>query len=143
MKLTKEEKAMLAGERGPVPRIAMEHQVKVGTFFGARDFVPSRRRTSWRTPRARGIGRRWLEMLGGGNEGRSHRAMPDHHRPARHRLHQVEEAGPGRLDGRARVAAPSRIRKARRADDGHLHQLPDGAGGHARRARRVLATPAS
>jgi len=31
---------MLAGEMGPVPRAAIEHQVKVGTFFGAKDFVP-------------------------------------------------------------------------------------------------------
>jgi predicted aconitase len=40
MKLGAEEKAMLAGEMGPVPRMAMEHQVKVAEFFGARDFVP-------------------------------------------------------------------------------------------------------
>jgi predicted aconitase len=31
---------MLAGEMGPVPRAAIEHQLKVGTFFGAEDFVP-------------------------------------------------------------------------------------------------------
>ena len=40
MRLNSEEKAMLAGEMGPVPRAAIEHQVKVGTFFGAKDFVP-------------------------------------------------------------------------------------------------------
>jgi predicted aconitase len=40
MKLNREEKAMVAGEMGPVPRMAIEHQMKVGTFFGARDFVP-------------------------------------------------------------------------------------------------------
>ena len=40
MRLDSEEKAMLAGEMGPVPRAAIEHQVKVGTFFGAKDFVP-------------------------------------------------------------------------------------------------------
>jgi len=40
MRLNREEKAMLAGEMGPVPRAAIEHQLKVGTFFGAEDFVP-------------------------------------------------------------------------------------------------------
>ncbi len=40
MKLTSEEKAMLAGEMGRVPKLAIEHQLKVGDFFGAKDFVP-------------------------------------------------------------------------------------------------------
>src|SRR4051812_46930749 len=40
MKLNSEEKAMLAGELGAVPRMAIEHQIKVADFFGARDFVP-------------------------------------------------------------------------------------------------------
>lgn len=31
---------MLAGEMGEVPRIALAHQIKVGEFFGAEDFVP-------------------------------------------------------------------------------------------------------
>src|SRR5258705_7806633 len=31
---------MLAGEMGRVPKLAIEHQRKVGEFFGARDFVP-------------------------------------------------------------------------------------------------------
>ena len=40
MRLDSEEKAMLAGQFGPVPKAAIEHQIKVGDFFGARDFVP-------------------------------------------------------------------------------------------------------
>lgn len=40
MKLNDEERAMLAGVFGPVPRIAIEHQIAVGEFFGATDFVP-------------------------------------------------------------------------------------------------------
>lgn len=40
MKLNDEEQAMLAGELGPVRREAMQHQVKVGAFFGAADMVP-------------------------------------------------------------------------------------------------------
>ncbi len=30
---------MLAGELGPVRKLALEHQIKVGEFFGAADFV--------------------------------------------------------------------------------------------------------
>ena len=31
---------MLAGEMGPVRQIALQHQIEVGDFFGAEDFVP-------------------------------------------------------------------------------------------------------
>lgn len=40
MKLTDMEAAMLAGEAGPAVKTAIEHQIKVGDFFGAADFVP-------------------------------------------------------------------------------------------------------
>jgi len=40
MRLTEEEKAMLAGELGEVRRWAITHQVAVGAFFDAADFVP-------------------------------------------------------------------------------------------------------
>jgi len=40
MQLNEEEKAMLAGEMGEVAQIAIQHQIMVGDFFGARDFVP-------------------------------------------------------------------------------------------------------
>jgi len=39
LQLDAEERAMLAGELGPVRKLAIEHQVRVGEFFGARDFV--------------------------------------------------------------------------------------------------------
>ena len=39
MRLAAEEKAMLAGEQGPVRQWAMKHQMAVGTFFDAEDFV--------------------------------------------------------------------------------------------------------
>jgi hypothetical protein len=39
MKLNVEEKAMLAGEYGPVRKTAIEHQIQVGEFFGAEDLV--------------------------------------------------------------------------------------------------------
>jgi predicted aconitase len=34
------ERSMLAGEQGTAAKIALEHQIKVGEFFGAADFVP-------------------------------------------------------------------------------------------------------
>ena len=40
MILDDEEKAMLAGEAGTVAKIAIEHQIAVGDFFAAHDFVP-------------------------------------------------------------------------------------------------------
>ena len=40
MKLNAEEKAMRAGELGSVRQIAIQHQIKVGKFFGAEDLVP-------------------------------------------------------------------------------------------------------
>jgi len=40
MKLDDEEQDILAGKAGPVPQQALQHQIKVGDFFGAEDFVP-------------------------------------------------------------------------------------------------------
>jgi predicted aconitase len=40
VKLNREEQAMLAGEFGPFRQWAIEHQVKVGDYLGAEDFVP-------------------------------------------------------------------------------------------------------
>ena len=40
MKLTAEEQAMRAGECGPAAQWAIEHQIKVGEYLGAHDFVP-------------------------------------------------------------------------------------------------------
>jgi predicted aconitase len=39
MKLNEEEKAILAGDQGPLPQWALQHQIAVGDFFGAEDFV--------------------------------------------------------------------------------------------------------
>jgi predicted aconitase len=40
VKLNDLERSMLAGELGAGPKSALEHQIKVGDFFGAADFVP-------------------------------------------------------------------------------------------------------
>src|SRR6202051_4945296 len=39
MRLTNEEQAMRAGELGPAVQWAIEHQIKVGDYLGAADFV--------------------------------------------------------------------------------------------------------
>ena len=71
MRLNDEEKAMLAGELGEVPRIAIEHQVKVGEFFGAADFVPVRQAHIMADTESLGeAGVAWLEMLAATRKGR-------------------------------------------------------------------------
>ena len=40
MELNAEEKAMLAGERGEAVKKAIEYQMEVGNFWGAKRFVP-------------------------------------------------------------------------------------------------------
>lgn len=55
---------MLAGELGPVPQLAMQHQVKVGTFFGAEDMVPVTQAHIMADTESLGeAGVRWLEKL--------------------------------------------------------------------------------
>src|SRR5947208_3519716 len=40
MRLTDAEQAMRAGKSGPARQWAIEHQIKVGTYLGAENFVP-------------------------------------------------------------------------------------------------------
>jgi len=40
MRLNDEETAMLAGAAGPARQWAIEHQMRVGRYLGANDFVP-------------------------------------------------------------------------------------------------------
>jgi predicted aconitase len=64
MQLNDEEKAMLAGELGEAPRLALSHQLKVGEFFGARDFVPVTQAHVMADTESLGeAGVRWLESL--------------------------------------------------------------------------------
>jgi predicted aconitase len=66
MKLNELERAMLAGEMGAAVRIALEHQVKVGEFFGARDFVPVTQAHIMADTESLGAaGVEWLESLDG------------------------------------------------------------------------------
>ena len=71
MKLTWEEQAILAGGQGPVPKLALEHQVKVGDFFGAADFVPVTQAHIMADTESLGeAGVRWLEALAAEKQGR-------------------------------------------------------------------------
>ncbi|WP_304351302.1 aconitase X catalytic domain-containing protein [Comamonas testosteroni] len=70
MKLNDEEKAMLAGEAGIVAKTAIEHQIKVGTFFGAADFVPVTQAHIMADTESLGqAGVMWLERLADADEG--------------------------------------------------------------------------
>jgi predicted aconitase len=65
MRLNDLERAMLAGEQGSAVREALEHQVKVGDFFGAPDFVPVTQAHIMADTESLGeAGVRWLESLG-------------------------------------------------------------------------------
>ena len=77
MRLNSEEKAMLAGKMGPVPKIAIEHQVKVGDFFGAKDFVPVTQAHIMADTESLGeAGVRWLEGLAATTEGQRRVRIP-------------------------------------------------------------------
>jgi len=59
------ERAMLAGELGAAAKAAIEHQVKVGEFFGAADFVPVTQAHIMADTESLGeAGVRWVESLG-------------------------------------------------------------------------------
>ena len=65
MKLNDLERSMLAGEHGAAARSALEHQVKVGDFFGAADFVPVTQAHVMADTESLGEpGIAWLESLG-------------------------------------------------------------------------------
>lgn len=69
MILNEEEKAMLAGEAGIVAKTAIEHQIKVGDFFGAHDFVPvSQAHIMADTESLGQAGVMWLERLADAGE---------------------------------------------------------------------------
>jgi predicted aconitase len=66
VKLDDEERAMLAGELGSVRRLALEHQLKVGEFFGAADFVRVTQAHVMADTESLGeAGVAWLEKLAG------------------------------------------------------------------------------
>ena len=64
MRLNDLERAMLAGEHGQAAKNALEHQVRVGEFFGAADLVPVTQAHIMADTESLGeAGLRWLESL--------------------------------------------------------------------------------
>jgi predicted aconitase len=64
MKLTAEEEAMRAAELGPLAQWAIEHQIKVGQYLGAGDFVPVTQAHVMADTESLGkAGIEWLERL--------------------------------------------------------------------------------
>ena len=64
MRLNDLERTMLAGEMGPVRQLALQHQIKVGDFFGAERFVPVAQAHIMADTESLGeAGIAWLEML--------------------------------------------------------------------------------
>ena len=69
MRLNDEEQDMLAGKCGPVARLALQHQLKVGEFFGAEDFVPVTQAHIMADTESLGeAGVQWLEGLAAADE---------------------------------------------------------------------------
>jgi predicted aconitase len=66
MRLNDEEQDILAGRHGAVPREALQHQIEVGAFFGAQDFVPVTQAHIMADTESLGAaGVAWLERLAG------------------------------------------------------------------------------
>src|SRR5712691_3047564 len=66
MKLTDEEEALRSGAFGRAAQWAIEHQIKVGGYLGARDFVPVTQAHIMADTESLGLaGVKWLERLAG------------------------------------------------------------------------------
>ena len=77
MKLNDEEQDILAGKSGRLPQQALQHQIKVGDFFGARDFVPvSQAHIMADTESLGEAGVLWLESLASTVEGQRSVRIP-------------------------------------------------------------------
>jgi predicted aconitase len=69
MRLDSEEQEILAGKFGPVRQQALQHQIAVGEFFGAEDFVPVTQAHIMADTESLGeAGVRWLEGLAAAEE---------------------------------------------------------------------------
>ena len=77
MKLNEEEQDILSGKAGPVACQALQHQIKVGEFFGAEDFVPVTQAHIMADSESLGeAGVRWLEGLAAVTEGQRQVRVP-------------------------------------------------------------------
>ena len=92
MRLTNEEQAMRAGELGPAIQWAIEHQIKVGEYLGAADFVAVSQAHIMADTESLGTAgveqpqQIRTQLRVGGARARAQGAHSDHHRSAWHRL---------------------------------------------------------
>jgi len=77
MKLNDEEQEILAGRQGAVPQQALRHQISVGEFFGAADFVPVTQAHIMADTESLGeAGVSYLERLAAADEGQRRVRIP-------------------------------------------------------------------
>ena len=77
MKLNDEEQDIVAGKAGPVAQQALKHQIQVGEFFGAADFVAVTQAHIMADTESLGeAGVGWLESLAASREGRRRVRIP-------------------------------------------------------------------
>ena len=77
MKLSEMERAMRAGEMGRVPQIAIDHQIKVGEFFHAADFVEVTQAHIMADTESLGeAGVKWLEEMAAADGGKARVRVP-------------------------------------------------------------------
>jgi predicted aconitase len=77
MRLNDEEQDILAGKSGAVARQALQHQLKVGEFFAAEDFVPVTQAHIMADTESLGeAGVRWLEGLAAAADGQARVRVP-------------------------------------------------------------------
>src|SRR6516164_4235088 len=137
MKLTDEEQALRAGAFGRAAQWAIEHQIKVGRYLGARDFVAVREAHVMADTESLGAaGVEWLEHLARLPAAERRVRIPTITDP-RHRLCGRAPAQAAALDARPRTPRDRRVGGARTVDDEHLHQLPNDYAAGSGRARRL------
>ncbi len=77
MRLTDEEKSILNGEAGPARQWAIRHQIRVGSYLGAADFVPVSQAHIMADTESLGVaGVAWLERLAALPEAQRHVRIP-------------------------------------------------------------------
>jgi predicted aconitase len=77
MKRDDEERDILAGKFGALPQLALRHQMQVGEFFGAADFVPVTQAHIMADTESLGeAGVRWLEALASTADGQRRVRIP-------------------------------------------------------------------
>jgi predicted aconitase len=77
MRLNEDEQEILAGKHGPLPQRALRHQISVGDFFGAADFVPVTQAHIMADTESLGeAGVRYLEELAASDQGQQRVRIP-------------------------------------------------------------------